>query len=155
MGQLVSLPIQFPVREFEQLLDSIYEKGFADPVSAIYPPLRFQNLHCADLSFRYQDELGESTFSLESIDFHLSPGELVFITGGNGSGKSTFLKVLAGLYPPLRGTITVNGTVIDREHRQSYRHLFSTVLSDYHLFDRLLRHQRARPRSSPVQPPKR
>ena len=125
------------IRRIEQLLDSIYEKGFADPVSAIYPPLRFHDLRCTDLSFRYQDELGESTFSLESIEFQLSPGELVFITGGNGSGKSTFLKILAGLYPPLRGTITVDDTVIDRENRQSYRHLFSTVLSDYHLFDRL------------------
>ena len=71
------------------------------------------------------------------MNFQLSRGELVFITGGNGTGKSTFLKVLAGLYPPLRGTITVDGILIDRENRQSYRHLFSTVLSDFHLFDRL------------------
>ena len=125
------------IRRIEQRLDSIYEQGFADPISAITPALRFDTLHCAGLSFSYQDELGGSTFSLESIDFQLSRGELVFITGGNGTGKSTFLKVLAGLYPPLRGTITVDGILIDRENRQSYRHLFSTVLSDFHLFDRL------------------
>jgi putative pyoverdin transport system ATP-binding/permease protein len=125
------------LRRIEQRLDSIYEQGFADPVSASYPVLRFDTIRCSSLSFSYQDELGASTFSLESIEFQLSRGELVFITGGNGTGKSTFLKVLAGLYPPLRGTITVDRTEIDRENRQSYRHLFTTVLSDFHLFDRL------------------
>ena len=57
------------IRRIEQRLDSIYEQGFADPVSAIYPALRFDTLRCAGLSFSYQDELGGSTFSLESIEF--------------------------------------------------------------------------------------
>ena len=42
-----------------------------------------------------------------------SAGELVFITGGNGSGKSTFLRVLAGLYPPTSGEITLDGMRIN------------------------------------------
>jgi putative pyoverdin transport system ATP-binding/permease protein len=125
------------IRRIEQRLDSIFEQGFADPISRIYQTPRFDTIHCNRLNFSYRDELGAYTFSLESIDFQLSRGELVFITGGNGTGKSTFLKVLAGLYPPLSGTITVDGTVIGRENRQSYRHLFSTVFSDFHLFDRI------------------
>jgi putative pyoverdin transport system ATP-binding/permease protein len=77
------------------------------------------------------------SFSLEPLNFQLSKGELVFITGGNGSGKSTFLKVLAGLYPPAHGSIAVNGVVVGHDNRQSYRNLFANVFSDFHLFDRI------------------
>ncbi|MGC3976304.1 MAG: ATP-binding cassette domain-containing protein [Nitrospira sp.] len=40
----------------------------------------------------------ERSFSLGPLDLSIRPGELVFIIGGNGSGKSTFVKVLTGLY---------------------------------------------------------
>lgn len=125
------------IQRVEKLLDSIYEEGLADPVSETGPALPFNTLLCTALAFSYRDERGRPSFSLEPLDFQLSRGELVFITGGNGSGKSTFLKVLAGLYPPARGTIAVNSVVVDRDNRQRYRHLFSNVFSDFHLFDRL------------------
>jgi putative pyoverdin transport system ATP-binding/permease protein len=125
------------IRRIEKRLDSIFEQGFADPIARVYQTLRFDTIRCDGIGFNYQDELGAYAFSLKSIDFQLSRGELVFITGGNGAGKSTFLKILAGLYPPLSGTIAVDSTIIDHENRQSYRHLFSTVFADFHLFDRL------------------
>ena len=125
------------IRRIEKRLDSIFEQGFADPIARVYQTLRFDTIRCDGIGFNYQDELGAFAFSLKSIDFQLSRGELVFITGGNGAGKSTFLKILAGLYPPLSGTISVDSTIIDHENRQSYRHLFSTVFADFHLFDRL------------------
>ena len=43
------------------------------------------------------------------IDMSIQPGELLAITGNNGSGKSTFLKTLARLLPPLRGKILIQG----------------------------------------------
>lgn len=125
------------IRRIEKHLDSIYERGHADPVSSNGPTLQFDTLRCTGLTFNYRDEHDEPSFSLEPLNFLLSKGELVFVTGGNGSGKSTFLKVLAGLYPSMRGTIAVNDVVIGSNNRQSYRHLFSTVFSDFHLFDRL------------------
>ena len=125
------------IERVEKLLDSIYEKGLADPISAAGAAPPFDMLRCTTLAFSYRDERGQPSFSLEPLDFQLSRGELVFITGGNGSGKSTFLKVLAGLYPPARGSIAVNSVVVGRDNRQSYRNLFSTVFSEFHLFDRV------------------
>ena len=125
------------IQRVEQQLDSIYERGLADPVATTGPVLSFDTLRCTALAFSYRDERGQPSFSLEPFDFELSTGELVFITGGNGSGKSTFLKVLVGLYPPASGTIAVDGMLIDRDNRQSYRNLFSAIFSDFHLFDRL------------------
>ncbi|ETR66800.1 MAG: hypothetical protein OMM_05479 [Candidatus Magnetoglobus multicellularis str. Araruama] len=62
-----------------------------------------------------------------------NPGEIVFMIGGNGSGKSTFLKVLTGLYLPFSGHITINGAPAQIDEQ---RNLFSAIFTDFHLFDR-------------------
>ncbi|MHB8522433.1 MAG: cyclic peptide export ABC transporter [Limisphaerales bacterium] len=121
----------------EGLLNSIFETGLGDPFPSTHLPITFETIRCQDLAFSYHGEKGEKTFSLAPIDLQLSRGELVFITGGNGSGKSTFLKVLAGLYPPASGNILVNQAVVGPYNRQSYRDLFAAVFSDFHLFDHL------------------
>jgi putative ATP-binding cassette transporter len=64
-------------------------------------------------------------------------GELIFITGGNGSGKSTFLRVLSGLYPPDSGEVLLDGRPITNATRNEYRGLMSAIFFDYHLFQRL------------------
>jgi putative pyoverdin transport system ATP-binding/permease protein len=125
------------IQRVEQLLDSVNQQGLTDPVFAAGPPLSFDRLRCTGLAFSYRDERGQPSFSLEPLNFELSRGEMIFITGGNGSGKSTFLKVLAGLYQPASGSITINDVPIGRDNRQNYRDLFSSIFSDFHLFDRL------------------
>jgi putative ATP-binding cassette transporter len=71
------------------------------------------------------------------VDFALRSGELVFITGGNGSGKSTFLKLLASLYKPDSGRIFFDGILVSDTTREDYRQLISAIFVDYHLFQRL------------------
>jgi len=93
----------------------------------------------SDVTFSYDEEKGVGTpFTLGPISLELHPGELVFVIGGNGSGKSTFVKVLTGLYRPREGTVTLAGTMITDAHREWYREHFSVVFSDFHLFDKLL-----------------
>jgi putative ATP-binding cassette transporter len=79
-----------------------------------------------------------AAFSLGPLDFHVRPGELVFVVGGNGSGKSTFLKVLTGLYPPHQGEIWLGGTRVSDRTREWYREHFSVVFADCFVFDTLL-----------------
>jgi putative pyoverdin transport system ATP-binding/permease protein len=98
---------------------------------------RFDQIEVRDVVFRYVDRSSEVTFEIGPLDFTLRPGELVFITGGNGSGKSTFLKVLAGLYPPDAGELRLDRTVINDETRNSYRELMAAIFTDYHLFKHL------------------
>ena len=83
------------------------------------------------------DSAGLTTFTAGPLDFTLRRGETVFMTGGNGSGKSTALKLLCGLYRPDGGRILCDGTPIDTDNRQQYREIFSGVFTDFHLFDRL------------------
>jgi len=98
---------------------------------------RFEKIEMRKISFRYVDRFSEAAFKIGPIDFTLRPGELVFITGGNGSGKSTFLRVLSGLYPPDSGEIILDGKRIDDSTRDEYRALMSAIFFDYHLFRRL------------------
>jgi putative ATP-binding cassette transporter len=100
-------------------------------------PSRFDAIEMTGIQFRYVDKSSEATFKIGPIDFSLHPGELVFITGGNGSGKSTFLRVLSGLYAPDSGQIRLNGQLIGDETRDKYRSLMSAIFFDYHLFHKL------------------
>jgi putative pyoverdin transport system ATP-binding/permease protein len=99
----------------------------------------FPIVQWSDVVFSYGEEKGvEAPFTLGPISLTLHPGELVFVIGGNGSGKSTFVKVLAGLYPPLQGDMTLSGTMITDANREWYREHFSVVFSDFYLFNKLL-----------------
>jgi putative ATP-binding cassette transporter len=101
------------------------------------PPKRFERIDMRGIVFRYLDKWSQAVFQVGPTDFTLESGELVFITGGNGSGKSTFLKLLAGLYEPDSGQITLDGMHIDERTRETYRALMSAIFVDYHLFHRL------------------
>ena len=98
---------------------------------------RFDKIEMHDVMFSYVDKLSEAAFQIGPLNFILRSGELVFVTGGNGSGKSTFLKVLAGLYSPDSGQLMLDGMPVNDNTREVYRALMSAVFTDYHLFQRL------------------
>jgi putative pyoverdin transport system ATP-binding/permease protein len=106
-------------------------------IGATQAPNRFHEIEMRNVVFRYIDRSSDTVFQVGPVDFTLQSGELVFITGGNGSGKSTFLKVLASLYKPDAGEITFDGIRLNEETREAYRQLITAVFVDYHLFQRL------------------
>ena len=103
-------------------------------------PARNQTrLEMRGVVFQYEEDQGRGNgFTLGPLDFHLEPGNLVFILGGNGSGKSTFVKMLSGLYYPRAGEIRLGGKTISEADHEWYRQHFSVVFSDFYLFEKLL-----------------
>ncbi|NWA25205.1 cyclic peptide export ABC transporter [Pseudomonas gingeri] len=95
--------------------------------------IKLQNVH-----MNYQDPVAGSGFSLGPIDLTVRAGELIYIVGGNGCGKSTLAKVLCGLYIPQGGQVLLDDTAISEASRNDYRDLFSAVFSDFHVFNRLI-----------------
>ncbi|MFY7844210.1 ATP-binding cassette domain-containing protein [Chryseobacterium gambrini] len=91
----------------------------------------FEKLEIKDLYFEYNNN--ENGFTLESINFSVNKGEVIFIVGGNGSGKTTFMNVLSGLYKPTNGQVLLNNEVVDNND-SNYKDIFSIVFSDSHLF---------------------
>lgn len=122
--------------KLEQTLDGVSRDGGSVPVSG----QRSAAIITLDqVIFTYSDsEKRMEPFTLGPIDLTIKPGELVFVVGGNGSGKSTFVKLLAGLYVPHHGDIYVSGTKIGEENREWYRTHYSVVFSDFYLFQKLL-----------------
>ena len=92
------------------------------------------------LSYQYQAVEGEDyCFSIGPIDLSFRRGETIFLTGGNGSGKSTFARVLTGLYTPHSGHILLDGKPVNLStHGEKYRELYSTIFSDFYLFREVL-----------------
>jgi putative ATP-binding cassette transporter len=96
----------------------------------------FKTIELRNVAFTYGAHSGEAGFSVGPIDLTIQRGELLFIVGGNGSGKSTFLKLLTGLYKPSSGRIILDDELIHRDNLFYYRNIFSAIFGDFHLFDR-------------------
>lgn len=96
----------------------------------------FEHIDCRSMMFTYPGEEGKQ-FTVGPIDFTIRRGEMVFIVGGNGSGKSTFMKLLTRLYTPETGGVFWDGQLVTRTNAVAYRSMFSTIFADFHLFDRL------------------
>lgn len=94
-------------------------------------------LDVRELVFRYPSGDGQRGFSIGPINATFRPGEIVFLIGGNGSGKSTFAKLLAALYEPDAGEIALDGKTVDPHDSASYRAHLGVVFSNFHLFERL------------------
>jgi len=101
-------------------------------------PKAFAGVALRAATHRYRRDMGDGEFVLGPIDLELSPGEVVFLIGGNGSGKTSLAKLLVGLYEPEAGQQMLNGELVSGKDREAYRQHFSTVFSDFYLFDRVL-----------------
>lgn len=84
-----------------------------------------------DVSFRYP---GTENWVLRHVDMKFRIGDKLAIVGENGSGKTTFIKLLCRLYDPTEGRILLNGIDITRYRYEEYLSLFSVVFQDYRLF---------------------
>lgn len=84
-----------------------------------------------DVYFRYP---GAKADTLKGINLHIRAGERLAVVGRNGSGKTTFIKLLCRLYDADRGEILVNGVNIKSLSRDCCMRLFSVVFQDFKLF---------------------
>ncbi|HYG08847.1 MAG TPA: cyclic peptide export ABC transporter, partial [Pyrinomonadaceae bacterium] len=107
---------------------------------ARYPdaPLAWERLDLEQVTHSYYREREDDNFTFGPIDLSIYPGELIFVTGGNGSGKTTFIKLLAGLYIPEAGRIRLDGTPVTDENIECFRQYFSVVFTEFHVFEQLL-----------------
>lgn len=136
---LLSIPRANLARTSAERIEEITRVMFTSETQTdLSSPPALQSIALRGVLHRYYHEQSDELFTLGPIDLEFRPGEITFLVGGNGSGKTTLAKLLVGLYPPEEGKVVFNGRTIDDTNRDHYRQLFSTIFSDFHLFDRLL-----------------
>nr|WP_320012250.1 cyclic peptide export ABC transporter [uncultured Desulfobulbus sp.] len=126
------------IRTLENLIDQ--GQNQQEQISGQQPitDLNWSRICLDDIFFQFPLRANGRPFHIGPMQLEFHKGEITFIVGGNGSGKSTFLKVLTSLYPPDSGRILLDTTEITPFNKASYRNLFSTIFSDYYLFGRLI-----------------
>lgn len=83
-----------------------------------------------NVSFHYP---GSEKNVLENISIRFNIGERLAVVGRNGSGKTTFIKLLCRLYDPTEGRILLNGIDIKKYDYKEYLSLFSVVFQDFQI----------------------
>lgn len=84
------------------------------------------------VSFRYP---GSETYVIKDLCLKFEIGERMAIVGRNGSGKTTFIKLLCRLYDVTEGCVRVNGIDIRKYDYAEYSNLFAVVFQDFQVFD--------------------
>ena len=92
-------------------------------------------LNNAELSYR--DQEGSPVFTVGPLNAEFHAGQITFITGGNGSGKSTMLRLLTGLIPLDKGDLRTDGIPLTTDQMQDYRDGISAIFADFHLSRRI------------------
>jgi ATP-binding cassette subfamily B protein len=99
--------------------------------TGIQPPLAIDVIEFRNVSFHYE---GQTDYALRYINLTLKPGTKNAIVGINGSGKSTFIKLLMRLYDPTEGDIFLGGINIKEYDLKAYRDLIGVAFQDFAVF---------------------
>jgi putative pyoverdin transport system ATP-binding/permease protein len=117
------------IREMNGRLEAFQD--VKEEIPPVLPAFRKISLRQAVASYKSRET---SDFRMGPINFNLKRGEVVFLIGNNGSGKSTFMNVLAGLHDLDQGELLVDGKLLVPDDMGAYRARFSAIYSWYHIF---------------------
>ena len=85
-----------------------------------------------NVGFRYP---GSERWAVRNVDLVLGPGERVALVGENGAGKTTITKLMARLYDPSEGRITLDGINLREYDLVSLRHAIGVIFQDFVRYD--------------------
>ena len=112
--------------EFLDIPNSMYQGSLTTEKRAD----RQYEVEFRDVSFKYP---GSDLWALRHVNMKFKVGKRLAIVGENGSGKTTFIKLLCRLYDPQEGQILLNGIDIRKYRYDDYMNIFSIVFQDFQL----------------------
>ena len=112
--------------EFLDIPNSMYQGSLTTEKRAD----RQYEVEFKDVSFKYP---GSDLWALRHVNMKFKVGKRLAIVGENGSGKTTFIKLLCRLYDPQEGQILLNGIDIRKYRYDDYMQIFSVVFQDFQL----------------------
>lgn len=122
------------LRRFEKQLEILIENNAESESNKLGRVAGFDVLSFSGIQFQYPDSSYGKGFRVGPIDLIIRQGEVLFITGGNGSGKSTFINLLTGLYVPAEGSVAINNEPVGLREYQGMGNEMTAIFTDNHLF---------------------
>jgi len=113
---------------FLEMKPTISSRPDAKPVPT---PIR-EGFVFDDVGFRYPNS---DRWAIRNVSMELRPGERVALVGENGAGKTTITKLIARLYEPTEGNITLDGIDLRDYDLQSLRHAIGVIFQDFVRYD--------------------
>ena len=114
------------IYEFLDIPNSMYQGSLTTEKRAD----RKYEVEFKDVSFKYPSS---DIWALRHVNMKFKVGQRLAIVGENGSGKTTFIKLLCRLYDPQEGQILLNGIDIRKYKYDDYMNIFSVVFQDFQL----------------------
>ncbi len=116
----------YSIREFMDIPNDMYQGSLPTEKRDD----REYEVEFRDVSFKYP---GSELWALRHVNMKFKVGSRLAVVGMNGSGKTTFIKLLCRLYDPTEGQILLNGIDIRKYKYDDYLNLFSVVFQDFQL----------------------
>lgn len=120
------------VEQFYNLLD-LEVKRYENRIIEID---KIKEIEFKNVNYTYE---GNRKKTLKNINIKISEGELIGIVGQNGSGKTTFVKLLCGFYDNYEGEILINGIELKRINPDSLRKRMGIIFQDFNKYEMTLR----------------
>ncbi len=108
-----------------------FQKKNEQNFSSLFPDKLQQGIRLQNISFTYPESTEET---LTNLNMQFQPGKVTAIIGENGSGKSTLVKLLANLYTPASGNISVEDICITNINSQSYYKNVAVIFQDFNQY---------------------
>ena len=121
-----NVPFMRTTYEFLDIPNSMYQGSLTTEKRSD----RQYEVEFQDVSFKYP---GSNQWALRHVNMKFRVGSRLAIVGENGSGKTTFIKLLCRLYDPQEGQILLNGIDIRKYNYRDYMDIFSVVFQDFQL----------------------
>ncbi len=132
-GEIISMMINFfslSLKRFESCFSFFAEKNENDYFTTNIQSMEinFEELEFRNVYFKYPFT---KDYILKGISFKICKGDRLSIVGVNGSGKTTIIKLILGLYLPDKGQIMLNGKNITEYNLNDIRNMFSVIFQTY------------------------
>lgn len=114
---------------------NIYNSETKNNINSI---LKIDTIEFKNVSYKYANS---DSYALHNVNLKINSNEFkkISIVGENGSGKTTFIKLLMKLYKPTNGNILINGIDINDIDNEAYFELFSPVFQDFNIYNTSIR----------------
>lgn len=117
--------------DYYSFLDMPSEVRGTEMYTGLKEKIKFDNVY-----FKYPNS---NDYALKSINITIKKGEKIAIVGENGSGKTTFSKILLGLYPPEKGQVLYDGKAVNVFTEKSFYSRVSVIAQDFVSYNLTLR----------------